>query len=281
MNAKTELSAKVESQAYLAAMERMLAPIARLMIAHRIGYPALEAILQRVYIKAARKYFCPDGVRATASRLYMLTGIHRKKITALAELDLRAEPVAQISLVQEVLDHLSSTPRLMNELGQIRPLPMSRKKGGDLSFEAVVEEVSKDVRPKAILDQLLEANIATLDEKGFVHISVLSGRKPSSLRSDGATPVERTLVPLAKTLVANLLTPGNETAVLYVRVAGLSDENARIFKREYLTQLSTLLMDLNQRAESQAQLDLRDGSARTTLYVGAYGLVDDLVPPQD
>jgi Family of unknown function (DUF6502) len=277
----TGQSTKTENQAYLVAIERLLAPIARLMIAHRIGYPALEAILLRVYIQAARRYFCPAGVRATASRLYMLTGIHRKKITALAELDLRDQPAAPVSLVQEVLDHLSSSTRFMNETGGIKPLFMSRKKGGDLSFEAAVEEVSKDVRPKAILDQLLEADIATLDAEGRIHVAVLSGAKPSRLRSDGATAVERSLVPLAKTLVANLLTPGNETAVLYVRVAGLSEENARALKREYLTQLSTLLMDLNQRAESQAQLDLSDGSARTTLYVGAYGLVDELVPTHD
>jgi hypothetical protein len=281
MKTKTEVSANAESQAYLAAIERLFAPIARLMIAHRIGYPALEAILQRVYIQAARRHFCPDGVRATASRLYMLTGIHRKKITALAESDLGAQPAVQVSLVQQVLDHLSSTPRFMNEAGGLHPLHMSRKKGGELSFEAVVEDVSKDVRPKAVLDQLVEADIAQIDAEGRIHIAVMSGRKPSVLHSDGAMPIERALVPITKTLVANLLTQGNETAVLYVRVAGLSDANARALKREFLTQMSDVLMDLNQRAETQAKLDLSDGSARTTLYVGTYGLVDDLVPPKD
>jgi Family of unknown function (DUF6502) len=281
MKAATEVSTKAENQAYLAALERLFAPIARLMIAHRIGYPALEAILQRVYIQSARRYFCPEGVRATASRLYMLTGIHRKKITALAESDLRAQPVAPVSLVQQVLDHLSSSPRFMNESGVLNPLPMSRKKGGELSFEAIVEEVSKDVRPKAVLDQLVEAEIAHIDGNGLIHIAVLSSRKPTMLRSDGAMPIERALVPITKTLVANLLTPGNETAVLYVRVAGLSDANARALKREFLTQMSDVLMDLNQRAETQAKLDLSDGSARTTLYVGTYGLVDDLVPPKN
>ena len=51
MKAKTEVSAKAENQAYLAAIERLFAPIARLMIAHRIEpIPELNELLESILI---------------------------------------------------------------------------------------------------------------------------------------------------------------------------------------------------------------------------------------
>lgn len=267
--------------AYLRAFEAILTPLVRLMIAVGLQYPTVEAMLQRVYLFVARKHFCGPGSKPTASRLYMLTGIHRKKVAELLAQPPTAHVQIAYSLPQQVMDYLTSNPFFLDEGGIPKPLATTRAKGGELSIEALVERVSKDIRPRAILDQWLDAGIAAVDADGKIRIHSMSPHVASALKDDKPIVLERAVVPLANTVTANILNPNNEPAAVMVRVAGLSEAHALAMKREFHAELASLLARYNRRAEDQALEDLDAGTARVVLYLGAYEWIEQLVPSDE
>jgi hypothetical protein len=56
--------------------------------------------------------------------------------------------------------------------GQRRPLPLPRlaSKGGEVSFEKLVEGISKDIRARAVLDEWLRLGVANLDDQDRVNL---------------------------------------------------------------------------------------------------------------
>jgi hypothetical protein len=269
------------SSAYLRALEGIMRPLVRLLIAKGVFYPAVDAMLQRLYVKSAYRHFCPASVRATASRIYLLTGIHRKKVTEIMA-EVPTEPVEiPNSPPQLVMDYLTTNPQYLDERGLARPLALTRAKGGEMSIEALVEAVTKDIRPRAILDQWFEAGIATINDEGLVRIHSMTAEVSNTLAADKSVIFERALMPLAETCSANIINMENEPAVLSVRVAGLSRTNAQDLKREFHAELASLMAAYNKRAEKLAADDLNRGTARTILYLGAYEWIGDLVPASE
>ena len=65
------------------AMQRILAPLARLLIARGVRFQDVSDWLKEAYLAAATRHFAPEGRRVTDSRLSVLTGLQRKDIKAL------------------------------------------------------------------------------------------------------------------------------------------------------------------------------------------------------
>ena len=74
------------SNRVLEALARVLMPLVRLLIARGITYQATAEVLKRVYVLAARKHFSAGG-EATGTRMSLLTGLNRKEIRRLTELE--------------------------------------------------------------------------------------------------------------------------------------------------------------------------------------------------
>jgi hypothetical protein len=63
----------------------------------------------------------------------------------------------------EVYAHWLSDPRYRDHLGQPSPLP---RQGVSLSFESLAREITSDVHPRSLLDDMLRLGYARLSESG-------------------------------------------------------------------------------------------------------------------
>ncbi len=151
------------SATVLAAVRRVLKPVMRLLLSHGVTLPAIVELTKRVLVEVAEQDFALPGKPTTDSRVSVLTGVHRKDVKRIREhpAGRTAVPLA-VSLGSRLVGAWLSDPRWLDPAGHPRLLPRSGD-GGGASFDALAETVSKDVRPRAILDELLRVGAVTLE----------------------------------------------------------------------------------------------------------------------
>jgi hypothetical protein len=153
----------------LAAIRQLLRPLVRLLLAHGITYPIFCDLVKSAYANVAEEEFRLASKPQTDSRISLLTGIHRREINRL-----RNEPATVFELSQRasmsalLLAIWSGYPEYLDEQGQPVPLPRLASKAQKRSFEGLVQSVSKDFRPRVVLDEWLRQGIVRLDDEDRV-----------------------------------------------------------------------------------------------------------------
>ncbi|WP_336485872.1 DUF6502 family protein [Methylobacterium nigriterrae] len=151
-----------------APVARLLRPLVRLLVARGITFPALTNLLRELYVNVAEYDFALPGKEQTDSRVSLLTGIHRKEVRRLrgAGAPVSAVP-AVVSRTSRIIARWIADPRFTD--GQGRPLPLPRTAEGEgASFESLVSGITRDLRPRAVLDEWLDRGLAFLDADGRV-----------------------------------------------------------------------------------------------------------------
>ena len=162
----------------VAAVRRILRPLVRTLVAHGITYPALTEMLKSVFVETAASEFTLDGQRPTDSRLTVLTGVHRKDIRRLLrEPEPEAETPPGLTLGTQIVARWLGDRAYCDEMGKPLALPRTPSQGGEHSFAALVESVSKNVRPRSVLDELLRLGVVQVDANDYVHL-ITSGFVP-------------------------------------------------------------------------------------------------------
>ncbi|GBU17441.1 MULTISPECIES: DUF6502 family protein [Methylobacterium] len=147
---------------------RLLRPLVRLFVARGITFPALTNLLRELYVNVAEYDFALPGKEQTDSRVSLLTGIHRKEVRRLrgAGAPVSAVP-ATVSRTSRIIARWIADPRFTDPDG--RPLALPRSADGEApSFETLVAAVTRDLRPRAVLDEWLDRGLAFSDEHGRV-----------------------------------------------------------------------------------------------------------------
>jgi hypothetical protein len=150
----------------LRALARLLRPLVRLLIRSGVTFPAMADLLRNLYVEVARNELLTEPRARTDSRVSLLTGVHRKEIRRQRTPETDPEPRA-LTLSSQVIARWLGTPGLVDSAG--RPLPL-RRVGAAPSFEALVTAVTTDVRPRALLDEWVDAGIAAVDPQGLVRL---------------------------------------------------------------------------------------------------------------
>ena len=148
------------SPALIAALRSLLRPLVRLLVARGVTYPMLLDVLKQTYVDVAQRHFTGEGEAPSDSRITLLTGVHRKDVRRLREE--AAGPAAampeSVALGAQVV--AAWTTRFHDSKGRPKPLPRA---GGAGSFESLVESISTDIRPRAVLDAWLRLGVVELD----------------------------------------------------------------------------------------------------------------------
>lgn len=158
------------SSALMSAVAQLLAPLVRLLLDHQISFPTLAHLLKRIYVEEAeRGYALPDRPQ-TISRLTLLTGIHRKDVKRLqAEAEARApSPPPGVSLGAQLALRWTADPTYRDDEGRPLALPRLATGDGSPSFDGLVQAVTQDIRPRAVLDEWLRLGIARVDAEDRV-----------------------------------------------------------------------------------------------------------------
>jgi hypothetical protein len=157
------------SSALSRALRRLLRPLVHLLLARQITLPHLVSLLKELYVDVAESDFALEDKRQTDSRIHLLTGIHRKDIKRLrSRSDDEDAGTASSSLGTGIAARWAAFPRFQDESGHPRPLPRQSSSSDEASFEELVESVSRDIRPRAVLDEWIRLGVAHIDDQDRV-----------------------------------------------------------------------------------------------------------------
>lgn len=260
---------------------RVLRPLVRLALSHGITYPALADILKILFVDVARRDFPLKGGAISDSRINLLTGIHRKELKRLREAAPgSAESMPEtVSLGAQLVGVWVGRPPFVDENGRPRPLPRQASAGGEVSFEALVEGVSKDIRSRVVLDEWLRLGVATLNERDEV---VLNSNAfiPSEGFEEKAFYLAHNLHDHAAAAIHNLLGEGPPRLERSVHYDALSTES--IAELNELARCSGMetLQALNRKAMELEQRDAQVPQARQRFTCGIY-FYDEAMPQGD
>ena len=234
-----------------APLARVLRPLVRLFIRAGITFPAVCDLLRELYVNVAEHDFALAGKSQTDSRVSLLTGIHRKEVARLrgAGAPVSTVPVA-LSRTSRIMARWLSTPEFIDDDGQ--PLPLAR--AGDGSFEALVASVTRDVRPRAVLDEWLDRGLVALDGPDRVVL------KEAALIPAGGSDQQlyyfgRNLHDHCAAAVANVLGPQPPFMERAVHYDGLSEAVAVKLEAQSKKLAMTALKAANKEANAACESD--------------------------
>ncbi len=161
MNQQPE-AIQTEQQALLGALAHLLQPFAKLCLAKGVTIQAVEELVRRAFVQAARQACQGARPDRLTSRISTMTGLTRREVDRLEAETAPALPVTR-SLSSDLLTHWLSEPGYTDAQG--RPLELARQ-GEAPSFEALAETVTRDVHPRTLLDEMLRLGLVSLQAAG-------------------------------------------------------------------------------------------------------------------
>lgn len=252
------------------ALRRILRPLVRLLLAHGVTYPFLANLLKSVYVEVAKEEFPLPEKKQTDSRISLLTGVHRKDVKRLSEEPKVGKlPPPSISLGAQLVARWVSQAAYLDRQRRPRPLPRLARDGGVRSFEALVESVSKDIRPRAILDEWLRLGVARIDEQDRVCLNV-EAFIPEKGLDEKAYYFGQNLHDHLAAGVHNLLgrpPPFLERSVYYDRLSPASIQELTVLSKEVGMQA---LKEINRRAIKLERRDAAGQNAGMRMNFGIY-----------
>jgi Family of unknown function (DUF6502) len=143
------------SSLVLSSVLRLFKPAARLLLRHGVNYRSFCIPLKRVFLEAAEQELDSRKMPKTDSALTLLSGVHRRDVREL----LRDEVASQAAATrQPAYRHMAGKRK-----GPARPLARGPQAG---SFDSLVTSVTQDIRPRAMLDELLRLGVVKESEEG-------------------------------------------------------------------------------------------------------------------
>jgi len=254
-------------------------PLVRLLIGRGATFPAVVEQLRQLFIDEAIAEIQARGMKPTSSAVSLLSGVHRK--------DLRAR---DIGAAKEALPDTppATTPAPLGLIGQIvgrwmsdpayldGETPRVLQRGVDAgSFDQLVQGVSTDVGPRAVLEEMLRLNVVRLDGER-IELDTM-GMVP---RGDFAAMAEALGVNLrdhAAAACANLV-DGRNLLEQAIYVDEISADSAQLLHEEATRSWRPVLTRVLRLAEKRVARDaVKESEQRRQARVrfGVYFFVED------
>jgi Family of unknown function (DUF6502) len=154
------------SSIVLAAVLHLIKPVVRLMLRHGVAYPSFAAALKQVFLEAAQDELRQQGRNQTDSAVSLLSGVHRRDVRTLTRSDdaPRLSANAPMNMATQVVARWLTHEHYHYADGTPRPLQRTAPHGG---FDGLVASISSDIRPRAVLDELISLGIARDTPEGL------------------------------------------------------------------------------------------------------------------
>jgi len=259
------MSTEQTTHLLLRALRRVLYPLVRFMLKNGVSYTQLTELLKVVFVDVAEREFSMDGKAQTDSRISLLTGIHRKDVKRLREIPVSNEDIASksVPLSAQVLAGWLAQPGYQDAQG--KPLPLARTNDAQdgPSFDALVTSFSKDIRPRALLDEWVRQGMICLDADDRIHLNA-SAFVPQAGFEDKLYYYGHNLHDHLAAATHNLCDPGTPFLERSVHYAGL--EPAAVAELNALAERRGMevLYELNALATQYSNARPAEGSERFT-----------------
>lgn len=246
----------------LKAARRLMRPLVRLMMRSGLTFPILADMLRALFVEVAVSDILTDPKARTDSRISLLTGVHRKEIRRLRGLpeDIAAGVPDVVTLASQIIARWVGTDSYTDIEGKPRKLLRNKQDAltGEPSFEALVESVTSDVRPRAVLDDLLGHGVVLMDSNDRVQLNT-AAFIPRPGGEEQLFYFARNLHDHVAVAVANVSASGTprflDRSVHYDRLTQAQAQELEDYARKAAMQV---LLDVNRRA-----LELTEAAADT------------------
>lgn len=233
----------------------LMTPVVVWLLRSGVSYGAFADLLKGVFVEAARAELQRHGKQPTQSALSVLSGVHRKDVRALeAEAPTPAEVrAAGVPLASQVFTRWVSDRRFCNRHGEPKVLARS---GRSNSFESLCREVSRDVHPRTVLDELLRLGLARVE--GDDVVAVGSAFVPSRRRSELTALFAANAADHIAAAVHNLTSDGPRFLEQSVFADGLSADSVQLLhdcaRTAWQEAFAAAVAEANRRVEADAEV---------------------------
>ena len=261
--------------ALISALRRVLKPLVRLMISKGVTLPLLTTLLKETFVSVAEQDFPVEGKRQTDSRINLLTGVHRKDVKRLREERHIEKAMPQaIGLGAQIVSRWVSDAQTTDSEGHPLPLPRQSKSPDEASFDGLVEDISTDVRPRAVLDEWLRLCVASIDDQDRV---VLNRQAfiPEKGFDEKAFYFGRNIHDHLATTSDNLIGDGNPRLERSVHYGGLTEASVKELEKSAEKVGMDALLALNRMARERVEADKGLENAKYRFNFGLYFYDDD------
>ena len=152
------------SSKVLKAIEYLLFPLVRLVIARSISYGSLTDIIKFVMVKEAEQQLKLKSTETISdSRISIVTGIHRREVKRVRGMKVNDVSIYEPSLASKVVARWAGEKQLQSKNGP-KPLPRKKLTDKDFDFDDQVTSINTDVRPRVVLEELINRGLITVNE---------------------------------------------------------------------------------------------------------------------
>lgn len=275
-------SDRIPAKLIYSALRRLLRPLVKLLISHGVVFPALVELLRSLYVDVAREDFVVEGKGQTLSRINIMTGITRREVKRLLDMEQEEDDVPQsLSLGARILTVWLGDDDYLDRWKQPLPLPLTAPDDAP-SLERLVASVSKDVRARAVLDEWLRQGI--VDMSGYVVRLQTTAFIPKDGFDEKIYYFGRNLRDHIAAGVHNIEAQADELpffdrAVYYDKLSPQSIEELRSYVHEHGAQF---VLKINRRARTLADKDAAADDDRLTgrMSLGVYFFAEDEKPSE-
>lgn len=246
------------------AVSRILVPLVRVLMARGVRFPEFSDWLKPVFLAVAERHFRMDDKRLTDSRAHMLTGLQRRDIKRLraAEETLAVKSAGPLPRVMALWQ-----ARHANDAGA----PVSLAIRGEApSFEALVSEVSRQIHPRTVMDELIRLDLAQADGSTLklkAEAFLPAADDTALLGYYGANLGDHAAAAAENVLAAPAPGPHFERAVHYNSLTEASVDELEALSRRLLGEA---LSSLNTRAAKLQRRDQGKATATSRYRAGAF-----------
>jgi hypothetical protein len=246
-------------------------PLVRLMLRKGVTYTVFADLLKEVFVDVADREFRLDDKAPSDSRISLLTGVHRKDVRRLRTEDDTASMALpeNITLGAQLVNAWTSNSPFCKTAGQALPLPRLASVGGDVSFDALVAQVSTDIRARVVLDEWLRLGVVRLDEQDCVHLEA-QAFVPQKGFDEKAAYLAHNLHDHASAAVHNLTAQGQPFFERSVHYDALSPASVEVLRETVASEGMQTLLGFSRLAADLENGDLSSLDPRQRITIGLY-----------
>lgn len=155
--------------AVFAAIVKLLRPLIKILLRNGIPFRAFAELAKWVYVDVANNEFEITGKKQTDSRVSIITGLSRKEVRRLKELERLSdeEAINRYNRAARVVAGWVKDRLFTDNNGQPKTLPFDK---GKTSFSKLVKKYSGDVPPRAVLDELMDVSAVKILQDGEIRL---------------------------------------------------------------------------------------------------------------
>ena len=248
------------------ALTALLGPLAQAMVAHGVTVGTATEALKKALLSAAED---SSATPLSDSRASLLTGLHRKDVKRLRDLDEATPAKRSCNAAALVISHWATSPEYQDASGAPRIL---RRKGDDdgPGFDDLVRHTRIDMAPGTVLKTLLDQKVVEAHGAGGLRL-LTHAFLPSGGDAEQVAAYQATLSAHLMAATRNLLAEPDAVRNFdrAVRYSHLSDASIKELQQTSDERAQALLQDINALARTLQNRDESQGH-KGRFVLGAY-----------